>query len=83
MYKYISVKCPKEIIEVAAYLDTLGENLSADEQDKLAILLWKSLPGKAIFSQNLALHIINNLAEARASFIVPAYIKAAFKHLRN
>ncbi|MBI1342395.1 MAG: AAA family ATPase [Terrimonas sp.] len=83
LYKYISVKCPKEIIEVAAYLDTLGENLSADEQDKLAILLWKSLPGKAIFSQNLALHIINNLAEARGSFIVPAYIKGAFNHLRN
>lgn len=83
LYKYIAIKCPDEIKEVEAFLDTLGENLDEAQQQKVSILLWKTLPAKAIFAQNLALHIISNLEEAKTSFTVPAYIKTAFSHLKQ
>lgn len=83
LYKYVATICPDEIKKIKNYMDTLGENLSNDQQDKVAILLWKILPPKAKFAQKLALHIVDNLYEAKKSFSVPAYIKAAFMHLKQ
>jgi putative ATP-dependent endonuclease of OLD family len=83
LYKYIETICPEEMKKVKDYIDTLSDNLDDAQQDKVAILLWKVLPPKAEFAQRLALHIINNLDNAKKSFSVPEYIKAAFKHLKQ
>jgi putative ATP-dependent endonuclease of OLD family len=83
LYKYIENICPDEIKKVKDYIDTLNDSWDDVQQDKVAILLWKALPPKAEFAQRLALHIIDNLHEAKKSFSVPEYIKAAFKHLKQ
>lgn len=82
-FKYIASKKPVEFAEIMNFLTPLPENLTQEQREQVAILLWKSLPGKAIFAQNLALHIIDNLEDAKKSFIVPAYIKSAFTHLKQ
>jgi putative ATP-dependent endonuclease of OLD family len=83
LYKYIETICPDEIKKVKDYMDMLSESLDDVQRDKVAILLWKALPPKAEFAQKLSLHIMNNLDEAKKSFSVPEYIKAAFKHLKQ
>ncbi|MGV8134982.1 MAG: ATP-dependent endonuclease [Mangrovibacterium sp.] len=82
LYKYIERTCPDEAKKVKDFMDTLSEDLDNVQQDKIAILLWKTLPSKAFFAQQLALYIIKNIEEAKASFIVPTYIKTAFNHLK-
>jgi len=83
LYKYIEATCPDEIQKVKGFIDMLNEDLDTIQQEKVAILLWKALPPKAFFAQKLALHIINNIDDAKVSFSVPAYIKTAFNHLRQ
>jgi putative ATP-dependent endonuclease of OLD family len=83
LFKYISVQCPDEIEMVNSFMGTLPETLDQNQQEQLAILLWKCLPGKAIFAQHLSLHILAHLEEAQKSFVVPAYIRDAFIHLKQ
>ncbi|HAL83112.1 MAG TPA: ATP-dependent endonuclease [Mucilaginibacter sp.] len=83
LFKYISKLFPTEIGHVNAYLQTLPEQLNQQQKDKIAILLWKCLPGKAVFAQDFSLHIVENLVDAKLNFKVPAYIKAAFTHLKQ
>lgn len=83
LFKYIEAICPTEMAHVQTFLLTLPENLNQQQKEKLAILLWKCLPGKAVFAQDFSIYIIENLAAAKASFNVPVYIKEAFTHLTS
>jgi len=83
LFKYVATICAEETKTINDYLDTLGDNFDQSQQEKIAILIWKSLPGKATFAQNFALHIMSNLDEARKTFIIPKYIKEAFLHLKS
>ena len=83
LFKYISQLCPTEIAHVNTFMQTLPEQLTQVHKDKIAILLWKCLPGKAVFAQDFSLHIIENLEIAKLTFNVPLYIKAAFTHLKQ
>ncbi len=80
-YKYLLNTCPAEMANVTAFLATLPEQLSNAQKEQVAILLWKCMPGKAVLAQDFSAHIIANLDDAKKTFKVPAYIKAAFAHL--
>ena len=59
-----------------------NDQMSNEEHRRTAILLWKAMPVKAVFAQDFALHILENLDEAQKNFIIPKYIKSALSHLR-
>jgi len=83
LYKYILAKYPTEMVEVTAFMVTLPETLNDVQQEKIAVLLWKCLPGKAVLAQDFSYHILENLDDAKATFVVPKYILAAFTHLKS
>jgi len=83
LFKYLETNFPTEFVHVTTFMNGIQETLTGQEKEKLAIVLWKCMPGKATFAQDFSLHIINNLETAKNEFIVPAYIKAAFTHLRT
>lgn len=68
---------------VKNYLSTLGEGvLSESEQQNVALLMWKCLPGKAEFAQELNAFLIDKLeSEGNVKFTVPIYIQDAINHL--
>lgn len=81
LYKYLLATCPVVMTHVVTFLATLPENLNVQQKWQIAILLWKCMPGKAVFAQDFSIYIIDNLADAKNTFKVPVYIKAAFAHL--
>ena len=62
---------------------TLGErDMTDDEQQNVAILLWKSLPAKAAFAQCLNMFLLEKIQQGGGcKFSVPAYICDAVNHL--
>lgn len=82
LVEYLSNIEANKLLEVDGYLNTLGEELNEVERKKVAILIWKLMPGKAEFAQNFSLYIENNIEKARRKFLVPDYIKKALDHLR-
>ena len=83
LIKYLAANYQTEVDKVTGYMETLPEELSEIHQEKIAILVWKCLPKKAVFAQDFSYHIIENLEEAKESFIVPKYIETAFIHLKS
>jgi putative ATP-dependent endonuclease of OLD family len=83
LFRYIEQRCPEKNNHVKSYLGMLDEQLGQIEQEKIAILLWKCLPPKAQFAQDLSGYMMKKLETAKETFIVPHYIKAAFSHLKQ
>ncbi|KVV16327.1 hypothetical protein AP058_00118 [Flavobacterium sp. TAB 87] len=82
--KYINLIENDKVNKIIAYLATLPNDIMADEERrKVSILLWKTFPSKAEFAQDFSIHILDNLADAKASFKVPKYILNALNHLKN
>ena len=70
--------------EIQYYMDTIKNgNLNNDEQMNVAILMWKCLPTKSEFAQELTEYIENNLDKAKNSFKIPVYISSAINHLTS
>lgn len=65
------------------YVDNLPKEIfSEDEKQKIAIILWKSLPSKAEFAQNISYEIEEELKKGSSLiFKVPNYIEMAIKHV--
>jgi putative ATP-dependent endonuclease of OLD family len=83
LFKYLEATQIESIKHVNTFIDSLAdENLSDEQQEKIALLLWKCMPSKADFAQDFAIHITEHLTVAQASFKVPAYIKKALVHLK-
>lgn len=84
LVKYLDIEEGDKVNKIVAYLSTFPNDLMSDEQRrKVAILLWKVLPAKAEFAQDFSIHLLDNLEDAKASFIVPTYILNALTHLKN
>lgn len=83
LYSIVNNINSDKIQKVSAYLDTVElENLNNEQMQNTAILLWKCLPGKAEFAQELANAIQDNLkVHNHKSFKVPPYIDDAIKFL--
>lgn len=59
-----------------------NDQMSDEEHRRTAILIWKSMPTKAVFAQDFALHLLENLENAKQNFIIPQYIKTGLSQLR-
>lgn len=70
---------------VLNYVNQLpNEQLSKQEREKIAILVWKSLPSKADFAQGFSMYLSQALTNAQpCNFSVPQYIQSAIKHAIN
>ena len=69
--------------KVEAYMATLGDaNMTEEQQQNVALLLWKCLPGKAGFAQGLSAFLMEKKAAGgEVKFTVPPYIQDAVNHL--
>lgn len=69
--------------KVEAYIDSIGErDLNDVEQQNVALLMWKCIPGKAGFAQTLNSFLIDKIETGGdVKFTVPTYIQEAISHL--
>ena len=83
LYELIRSENADGIRKVEAYINGLGEHdLNDEEQQDVALLLWKCLPGKAGFAQTLNTFLRDKIdAGADVKFTVPSYIQTAINHL--
>ena len=83
LYELIKKVNASGIELVDAYMEKLGDGLmSEEEQQNVALLMWKCLPGKAGFAQELNLFLLDKIEnEVTRKFNVPSYIEEAINHL--
>lgn len=83
LYELIKQENPKGIDKVDSYILGLGDgNMTEDEQQNVALLMWKCLPGKAEFAQILNSFLLEKYEEGGdIKFTLPFYIQDAITHL--
>lgn len=84
LFKFMQTYCNDNLERMKDYLDTYaGKNLTDKEKQRIAIVLWKCIPSKGTFAQELAYYLEQRLQEKDKplKFDVPQYIKDGFKHL--
>ncbi len=83
LYELIQQVNSEGINKVESYMSGLGEkNMNDEEQQNVALLMWKCLPSKAEFSQRLNSFLLDKKEEGGdMKFIVPMYIQDAINHL--
>ncbi|NPA44908.1 MAG: AAA family ATPase [Chlorobi bacterium] len=84
LIKYLKEENKKKIEIIQKYIDTLklsNNEFNNEQKFKIALLLWKSLPKKAEFAQDLAIYIMDNIDNAKSTFRIPEYINKALTHL--
>lgn len=83
LFSYLADLDSSKTGPIKTYTDTFANDQMRDEEHRrTAILLWKAMPGKAVFAQDFALHILENLDNARQNFEIPQYIKTALSQLK-
>lgn len=83
LYELIQRNNAEGIDIVNAYLTTIGDSiLNEEQQQNVALLMWKCLPGKAEFAQTLNAFLLDKMeVEKDIKFTVPIYIQDAINHL--
>lgn len=82
LYKYVRQINPDGIAVVTNYIATIATaNLSIVQKENIALLMWKCLPSKSEFAQNLSIYLETELNNHTLVFEVPQYIKNAVNHL--
>lgn len=83
LYELIKRENADGIGKVEAYIDSIAErDLNDMEQQNVALLMWKCLPGKAEFAQTLNSFLIDKIETGDdVKFTVPTYIQEAISHL--
>lgn len=83
LYELIKKVNASGIELVDAYMEKLGDgHMSEEEQQNVALLMWKCLPGKAGFAQELNLFLLDKIENGDTrKFNVPSYIEEAINHL--
>ena len=83
LYELIKRENVDDLGKVEAYIDSIGErDLNDVEQQNVALLMWKCIPGKAGFAQTLNSFLIDKIETGGdVKFTVPTYIQEAISHL--
>ena len=83
LYELIKQENSDGIDKVDSYMVGLGDrNMSEEEQQNVALLMWKCLPGKAEFAQILNSFLLEKYEEGYdIKFTLPLYIQDAITHL--
>jgi putative ATP-dependent endonuclease of the OLD family len=83
LFSYLANLDSTKTDQIKAYTATFANDQMSDEEHRrTAILLWKAMPTKAVFAQDFALHIFENLDEAKQNFVIPRYIKTGLTQLQ-
>lgn len=83
LFSYLADLDSTKTDQIEAYTATFAnDHMSDEEHRRTAILLWKAMPTKAVFAQDFALHIFENLDEAKQNFVIPRYIKTGLIQLQ-
>jgi len=85
LYKYIK-ECilHKNFDAIDKYINEKIQDpnhITDDQKMDIAIMLWKCLPSKSEFAQNMAAYIDGHREDENFKFIVPEYLEQAIKHL--
>ena len=83
LYELIKRENQEGIAMVEEYIDSLGDrDMTEEEQQNVALLMWKCLPGKAGFAQMLNSFLLDKIdAGGDIKFCVPTYLREAITHL--
>ena len=83
LYELVKQLNSDGVSKVETYMATIGEaDMTEEQQQNVALLLWKCLPGKAGFAQELNTFMLEKKAAGgEVKFTVPAYIQEAINHL--
>ena len=83
LYELIQQENAEGISKVDSYMAGFGDlDMSEEEQQNVALLMWKCLPGKAEFAQTLNLFLLDKKEEGGdIKFALPSYIQDAITHL--
>jgi len=84
LFNYVNQHFSDKIDKIIEYTQTFENDIMSEpEKRKVGILLWKILPSKSEFAQDFSIHILENIEEAKESFIIPPYIQEGLTHLRQ
>lgn len=83
LYELIQQENPEGISKVNSYMSGLGNrDMSEEEQQNVALLMWKCLPSKAEFAQTLNSFLLDKEEiGGDIKFTLPPYIQDAITHL--
>lgn len=83
LYELIQQENAEGISKVDSYMAGLGDrDMSEEEQQNVALLMWKCLPGKAEFAQTLNSFLLEKKEKGGdIKFTLPMYIQDAITHL--
>ena len=83
LYEIVKQENVEGIAKVDSYMIELGSrDMSEEEQQNVALLMWKCLPGKAEFAQTLNSFLSDKIDEnCEIKFTIPQYIKDAITFL--
>ena len=83
LYEIVKQENVEGIAKVDSYMIGLGSrDMSEEEQQNVALLMWKCLPGKAEFAQTLNSFLSDKIDEnCEIKFTIPQYIKDAITFL--
>lgn len=83
LYELIQQENPEGISKVDSYMAGLGDkDMSEEEQQNVALLMWKCLPSKAEFAQTLNSFLLDKKETGSdIKFTLPPYIQDAITHL--
>jgi putative ATP-dependent endonuclease of OLD family len=83
LYELIGKENVDGIGKVNDYMAMLGDiDMSDEQQQNIALLMWKCLPSKAEFAQTLNAFLLEKIeAGEDVKFTIPQYIKNAIDHL--
>ncbi|MDT3367501.1 MAG: AAA family ATPase [Bacteroidota bacterium] len=83
LYELVRQVNPEGIGKVDSYMVGLGErDMSEEEQQNVALLIWKCLPGKAEFAQTLNSFLLDKIdGDGEIKFTIPQYIQDAITYL--
>lgn len=83
LYELVKQVNDDGMAKVESYIAGLGNReMNDEEQQNVALLIWKCLPGKAEFAQALNSHLLEKIEEdGDIKFAIPSYIKEAIAHL--
>lgn len=84
LYEFLQQHNKKGMDIVDSYISTIqGNNINDEEQQNIALLMWKCITSKADFAQELNSFLLNKLDKnkGKIEFTLPPYIKNAITHL--
>lgn len=83
LYELVQQVNADDLAKVESYIAGLGNReMNDEEQQNVALLIWKCLPGKAEFAQTLNSYLLEKLEEnSDIKFTIPPYIQDAIVHL--